>query len=307
MSYNGQFYLGSNASGTLADYLQLNQTYTISFTVDTTTYPYSTYPNHWFVLSTADGSGYVNICGNGAFLNNNTTWKYNGGNSSYDISKNLMSTTFYLPSANIQLDEHYGQPFTLQTGNFRLKAYCANSNYNQVIEMKSQSVALVINFAITTDILPNKIIGKSGQNTTVVVTETTSNNQTLTYQTQSNAQGIWSFNVSVPSNLFSFAPLNVSDTVTTVSSNYSFRYPRSSYKFTSNNPILIKPRQNGINSQDQRSWRISPKLPEGLKFSSTRGTISGTPTKIAPSTTYTIWSNSEVFLGYKRQLIIEII
>ena len=88
---------------------------------------------------------------------------------------------------------------------------------------------------------------------------------------------------------------------------YSFRYPKKRYTLSTNTPILIKPRQNGINPQDQRSWRISPKLPEGLKFSYVSGIISGTPTKIAPSTIYNIWSTSEVFLTYKKQLTIEIV
>ena len=36
------------------------------------------------------------------------------------------------------------------------------------------------------------------------------------------------------------------------------------------------------------TWSISPSLPTGLSFESSNGTISGTPTAISPSTTYTI-------------------
>jgi hypothetical protein len=158
-----------------------------------------------------------------------------------------------------------------------------------------------------TNILPNQITGTYVANSTIVVTETTINNQTTTSEIQSDAQGIWNFNVSNPANNYSFAPLNATQFVSTLTSSYSFRYPQSTYSFTLNTPVLTKPRQYGTNQQDQRSWRISPKLPAGLKFSHTTGIISGTPTEPAPSTTYTVWSTSEVFLSYRKQVTIEII
>jgi hypothetical protein len=221
-----------------------------------------------------------------------------------------MSVTFTLPRKNIQVIETYGQPFTLQNGNFLLKVYCANNNYDTIIQMKSNPVAL-IDFDITylpqmTDIQPNKIIGTFLPNENVVVTETV-NNQTISSQIQSNAQGIWNFNIATPSNQFSFEPLNVSILANTLNSNYSMRYPQSKYTFTQNTPVLIKPRQNGTNELDQRSFRISPKLPKGLKFSSVSGIISGTPVSTMKSTIYTVWSNSEVFLSYRRQITIEIV
>jgi hypothetical protein len=310
MPYDGHFYLGANASGTPVTYLQFGQPYTISFTVDTTTYPNSTYPNHWFVLSTNDGqTGYVNICGNGSY-ENQTTWRYNGGNSDYNTNTNVMSVTFTLPSKNVTVNETYGVPFTLQNGNFLLKVYCANNNYNTIIQMKSNPVSL-IDFDITdlpqmTDIQPNKIIGTFLPNENVVVTETVKN-QTTSSQIQSNAQGIWNFNVTTPSNQFSFEPLNVSILANTLNSNYSMRYPKNKYTLTQNTPVFIKPRQYGKNALDQRSWRISPKLPTGLKFSCVSGTISGTPTAPISATTYNIWSNSEVFLPYKKRVTVEII
>jgi hypothetical protein len=313
MSYDGQFYFAANASGTPVSYLRFGATYTISFTVDTTAYPNLTYLNHWFVLSTNDGTGYVNICGNGSY-ENQTTWRYNGGNSDYNTNTNVMSVTFTLPSKNVAVYETYGQPFTLQNGNFILKAYCGSNSNTQVnaevIQMKSNPVAL-IDFDITdlpkmTDIQPNKIIGTFLPNENVVVTETV-NNQTTSSQIQSNAQGIWNFNVTKPSNQFSFEPLNVSILANTLNSNYSMRYPKNKYTLSPNTPILIKPRQHGTNELDQRRWRISPALPSGLKFSSVSGIISGRPTMTSAPTTYNIWSNSEVFLGYRRQLTIEIV
>jgi hypothetical protein len=158
-----------------------------------------------------------------------------------------------------------------------------------------------------TEIQPNKITGTAQPNSTIVVTETTANNQILTSQTQSNAQGIWDFNVTTPSNNYSFAPLNANQFSKSIQSNYNWRYLQSKYTLTKNTQVSIKPRQHGINQLDQRSWRISSKLPAGLKFSSTTGIISGTPSAPAPSTTYNIWSNSEVFLSYRRQLTIEIV
>jgi hypothetical protein len=141
----------------------------------------------------------------------------------------------------------------------------------------------------------------------VVVTGTTRNNETITSQIQSNTQGTWYFNLTNPTNNYSFAPLNANQLVSTLTSSYSFRYPQTTYSLTTNTPVSIKPRQNGINELDQRSWRISPKLPEGLKFSGVTGKISGTPTTPAPLTTYNVWSNSEIFLSYKKQITIEIL
>ena len=165
----------------------------------------------------------------------------------------------------------------------------------------------VIKFPQLTDILPNQIIGTSEPNSIVVITETTTNNQTISTQIQSNMQGTWNFNVTTNSNQFSFAPLNASQFATSIESNYSMKYPHKKYTLTTNTPVLIKPRQNGVNIQDQRFWRISPKLPEGLKFSCVSGIISGTPVEPLPSTIYNIWSISEVFLSYKKQVTIEIV
>ena len=139
--YDGIFYFGSLASGTQVKTLPLNYNFTISFTVDTTIYPNSTYPNHWFVLSISDGTKFVNICGGGSFTTP-TTYNYNGGNSSYNNTTNIMSLSFLLPSQNITLTETFGVSFTLTPGNYLLKAYCANSNFSQVLEMKSNPISL---------------------------------------------------------------------------------------------------------------------------------------------------------------------
>jgi hypothetical protein len=164
-----------------------------------------------------------------------------------------------------------------------------------------------IQFPSPTNILPNQITGTSEPNSTIVITETTLNNQIITNQTQSNSQGIWNFNVTTPSNRFSFAPLNANQFANTIQSNYNMKYPKSKYILTTNNKVFIKPRQYGTNELDQRSWRITPKLPKGLKFASSTGIISGTPTEACPSTTYKIFSNSEVFLGYCAGVTIEIV
>jgi len=164
-----------------------------------------------------------------------------------------------------------------------------------------------IHFPSPSNILPNHITGTSEPNSTIVVTETTTDNETITTQIQSDAQGIWDFNVNTHSNNYSFAPLNANQFSNSIQSNYNMKYHQSIYSLTVITPVLIKPRQNGINPLDQRSWRISPKLPTGLKFSSISGIISGTPTQPAPSTRYNIWSNSEIFLSCRRQLTIEIV
>jgi Putative Ig domain len=158
-----------------------------------------------------------------------------------------------------------------------------------------------------TSILPNKIIGKYAPNSRIVITEKTTNNRIITNQIQSDNQGTWDFKITTPANNYSFSPADVNQLVTTIASNYSFTYPHPHYILRINSPVSINPRQYGTNEQDQRSFRISPKLPEGLKFSPITGVISGTPVSTMESTTYTVWSNSEVFLSYKRQLTVEIV
>jgi hypothetical protein len=180
------------------------------------------------------------------------------------------------------------------------------TNYLQE-SITAQFDTSIIDFPQITDIQPNKITGTSEPNSNVVITSTTIYNETLTTQIQSNSQGIWYFNITTPAKNYSFAPVNANQFSSSLISNYSFRYPQKKYTLTTNTPVLIKPRQNGINELDQRSWRISPKLPPGLKFSGVTGIISGTPTALAPLTTYNVWSNSEIFLSYRRQLIIEIL
>jgi hypothetical protein len=164
----------------------------------------------------------------------------------------------------------------------------------------------VIKFPQATDILPNQIIGTAEPNSTIVVRETTNANETITTEIQSDSQGMWNFNVSEPSDYFSFAPLDSTQFSQSITNSYSMRYPQSSYTFTINTPVLIKPRKYGTNERDQRSWKISPNLPEGLKFSSVTGIISGTPISAMEPTTFTIWSNSEIFSAYKKQVTIEI-
>ena len=40
------------------------------------------------------------------------------------------------------------------------------------------------------------------------------------------------------------------------------------------------------------SWAITPNLPNGLLFDTSTGEISGTPTTVSPSTTYTVYANN---------------
>ena len=108
MPYDGQFYLGANASSTPITYLKFDQPYTISFTVDTTTYPNLSYPNHWFVLSTNDGTGYVNICGNGSL--NQNTYRYNGGNSSGRSGDRYGGKYHYYLHLLFHIFKHFSNP-----------------------------------------------------------------------------------------------------------------------------------------------------------------------------------------------------
>jgi hypothetical protein len=238
-----------------------------------------------------------------SIINEHTTIQLNPPQS------NNPSTAFTYTSSNtnVAIIVNNNQLKIIGNGTTTITATQLETNNYLPSSITTQFDTNVIKFPQATDIQPNKITGTAEPNSTVVVRETTINDQTLTSQTQSDAEGIWNFNVTTSSIRFSFAPLNATQFANTIQSDYNMKYPKSKYSLTLNTQVLIKPRQNGINELDQRSWRISPKLPSGLKFSGVTGIISGTPTVPAPSTTYTVWSNSEIFLGYRRQLTIEIV
>ena len=164
-----------------------------------------------------------------------------------------------------------------------------------------------IHFPLPTEIAPNQIIGTSEPNSTIVVTGKTLYNQEITYQTQSNIQGIWNFNITMPSNYYSFRPLNTNQFVSSIQNNFSAKYREKSYKLTVGMPVIIKPREYVRNSLDNRWWRISPKLPAGLKFSQTTGKISGIPQLSMTSTKYKITSNSQIYLSCAMEITLEIV
>jgi hypothetical protein len=104
--YDGKFYFGTSASGTEVSYLTLNQTHTISYTVNVDTYPQPPNIAYWITLGLdSTSSGDINICGEGNFRS--TTYKY-AQDPTLDPSTNIMSITFYLPSDGVTIREQYG-------------------------------------------------------------------------------------------------------------------------------------------------------------------------------------------------------
>ena len=164
-----------------------------------------------------------------------------------------------------------------------------------------------VNFPQPTQISPNQIIGISEPNSTIVVTEKSLTNQYIIYQIQSNAQGVWNFNVNIPSNYYSFGPLNTTRFVSSIQNNFSAKYREKSYQLTVGVPVVIKPRIYNVNSLDARWWRISAALPAGLKFSQTTGVIRGTPEVAMSPTKYRITSNSQIYLSSTMEITIEIL
>jgi len=66
----------------------------------------------------------------------------------------------------------------------------------------------------------------------------------------------------------------------------SVSYSPSSFTLTINNAMTaVTPTANG---GEITSWSITPTLPAGLSFDTSTGAISGTPTTVSPSTSYTI-------------------
>ena len=71
---------------------------------------------------------------------------------------------------------------------------------------------------------------------------------------------------------------------------YSIVYSPSSFTLTKGTAMTTAtPTASG---GTVTSWSISPSLPAGLTFSSTNGAISGTPTAIASSATYTVTASN---------------
>ena len=160
---------------------------------------------------------------------------------------------------------------------------------------------------IPTEISSNKITGTAAPNSTIIISEKSIDNQEITYQIQTNEQGIWYFNITVPSNTYLFKTLNATQYDVTLQNNFSAKYFEKSYNLTTGVPATIKPRIYETNPFDSRWWRISPALPVGLKLSKATGTISGTPMAAMPPTKYTITSNSQIYLFNRMEIEIEIV
>ena len=156
------------------------------------------------------------------------------------------------------------------------------------------------------EIATNQIAGISDPNFTIVVKEKSLDNQEITYQIDSNYQGTWNFNITIPSNYYSFTPINTNQSIV-LQNNFSAKYREKSYQLTIGVPVVIKPRIYASNSFDARWWRISPALPTGLKFSQTTGVIRGTPEVAMSPTKYRITSNSQIYLSSTMEIALEII
>jgi hypothetical protein len=160
---------------------------------------------------------------------------------------------------------------------------------------------------VPTEISPNKITGTAAPNSIIVITEKSMENQEITYQIQTNEQGIWYFNITVPSNTYSFRALNANNSAITLQNNFSSKYQDTAYQLTTGVPVTIKPRIYSSNSFDSRWWRISPALPAGLILSKSTGMISGTPLVAMSTRKYTITSNSQIYLYSRMEIEIEIV
>jgi len=140
-------YLGGVGSTTPLTELLANNTYTISFQVDQTIYPHSTYPNQWFTLgpSLVVTDGDINLSGSGSMIND-TNYRYNGGNSFFDADTNTMYVTFELPSFGTTLSEQYSTSFTLAPGDLYIRAYVAVGDYS--------SIPTVVNYKVPQAVAP---------------------------------------------------------------------------------------------------------------------------------------------------------
>jgi hypothetical protein len=85
---------------------------------------------------------------------------------------------------------------------------------------------------------------------------------------------------------------------------------RNQFVISKNNYVKIIPRKYGIYINNVTSRRISPALPDGLKFSSITGIISGTPVSTSQSKIYKIWTTQtidNVVTTYRKIITIEIV
>jgi len=85
---------------------------------------------------------------------------------------------------------------------------------------------------------------------------------------------------------------------------------KNSFVLLKNKFVKIIPQKYGIYINNVISWRISPSLPDGLKFSQITGIINGTPLSRSEPKTYKIWATQSVnniITTYRKIIQIEIV
>jgi hypothetical protein len=220
-----------------------------------------------------------------------------------DPSSNNTTGSFSYTSSNTDIATINGNTLTI----VGIGIVTITATQNETDDFLSNTISTTfdtskINFPKITDFLQNKIIGIAEPNSTIVV-----NNKNTTTQIQSNSEGIWNYEITDPSNFYSFSPINTNKFSTTIQNVNHIKYPKKSYTLTTNTPVLIKAHETKTIENDTRLWKISPSLPNGLKFSKLTGTIVGSPVSTTGPIIYTVWSNSEIFVSSKTQITIEIV
>ena len=85
---------------------------------------------------------------------------------------------------------------------------------------------------------------------------------------------------------------------------------KNSFVLLKNKFVKIIPQKYGIYINNVISWRISPSLPDGLKFSQLTGIINGTPLSRSEPKTYKIWATqsvNDIITTYRKIIQIEIV
>ena len=122
---------------------------------------------------------------------------------------------------------------------------------------------------------------------------------------------IWAYQklngVDQTSSPFVLYSMNVNNTTITKITQF---VSKNHFALSKNNYVKIIPRKYGIYINNVTSRGISPALPDGLKFSSITGTISGTPVSTSQSKKYKIWTTQtidNVVTTYRKTITIEIV
>jgi hypothetical protein len=264
-----------------------------------------------FTGSNSSGTVIITNCSNSGYISGNFTGGIAGGAIAYTDDSNITPSLIVSNSYSIGIIRNATNSGGIFAG-FDSKNYDNTSN----ISYATTSTAIIKNcYSLYGDIKSPTQSDK----VTFDVTNTYEANgswsspyasQNLLLKDASDTY-IWAYQklngVDQTSSPFVLYSMNVNNTTITKITKF---VSKNHFALSKNKFIKIIPRKYGIYINNVTSRGISPALPDGLKFSSITGTISGTPVSTSQSKIYKIWTTQtidNVVTTYRKTITIEIV